>query len=1367
MRLAARLFASVLLLLIAVPVSAVFADPLESFSVTLQGTEVAGVADNSLVVTALADGIPDPTYMGTVTFSSSDTGGDTSLPGDYTFTGGDAGVHHFDVTFTKSGPQTITATDNVDGTITGTGNTTVDAATAFSIDMSGTSSGDLSSGSTRDVTALVEDAFDNPVVGQSVSFAQTGGPGTVTGTGSISTDATGTAIDTVTGVLAGSVTITGTTADAGTDTVMFPVVAGTPANLGLTGLTTNLGSGSTRQLTATVTDAAGNGISGDLVTLMPSGAGTVTGLTDPITNSSGVATDTVTGALVGTVTITATDGNSLTDNLSFNVIPGAPFHIAVTGGTTSLTSGLTRQLTATLTDSAGNPIPGQPITFSKSAGSGSGTVSGFTSPTTNSLGVVNDTVTGVLAGPITITAVDGGVNGQISFTVVPGAPLHLVLSGATTSLTSGTGRILTATVTDAAGNGIPGETVTLSQTGTITGTVGGLTTASTGISGAVNETATGVHAGSVSIVATDGGLTSNTVTFAVIPGTASSLIVSGLSTNLASGATRGVTATVTDLNGNGVAGEQVIFTASTPPGSVNGLTSPTTGASGVVTDTVTGVLAGSVTVTATDGGLTDDLTFTVTAGATNHITLSPSTASMNPGSSQSYTTTAFDNAGNSTDVTGTANLLIAGGTCDLTSCSAVSVGAHTVTSSYSGKTATATLTILNLAPTAVPDSMSTNEDSSSKEFDVLGNDTDPNLDTLTVTAVSTPSHGVVTIDNLGAGIHYTPTPHYNGPDSFDYSIADGHGGVDTTTVTVTVNHVNEVPFFTKGANQTVLENSSPGPVSGWATGMSPGLDPTESGQALTFIVSSDNPGLFSAGPAVDSSGNLTYTPAANTSGVANVSVQIHDDGGTALGGVDTSLPQSFTITVTFVNQAPSFTKGADQAILEDAGPISVPGWASAISSGPGDPTQTLNFIVTNNNNALFTVTGQPAINAAGLLTYTTAPNANGSATVSVSIHDNGGVANGGVDTSAVQTFAIAVTPVNDAPTFVKGANVTLPEEPGPVTHTVTGWATGFNPGGGPDEAGQTVLAYIVTNDHHNLFSTQPAISPNGNLTYELAASRNGTATVSVAVQDNGGTANGGVDTSAIQTFTITIAGVDHAPAAITDSANVVQGSGPTSIDVLANDFDPDLDPLSIVAVCSSATPFPCYQSFTTPRGRAAVSADRKSVTYDPTGSLTGSDQFQYEITDGRGAFAFASVLITIVPDTFAPVASAPVLTSIATTATTVTVMIRWSGTDVGLGIKSYQLQVSHNGGAYTTVTTAAGATSVQQVVTNGTTYTYRVRATDLANNVGAYAISDPFVPARVPRPAPPTRRHGSVTLIEVSAQAATSRRGATITIVQP
>ena len=72
-----------------------------------------------------------------------------------------------------------------------------------------------------------------------------------------------------------------------------------------------------------------------------------------------------------------------------------------------------------------------------------------------------------------------------------------------------------------------------------------------------------------------------------------------------------------------------------------------------------------------------------------------------------------------------------------------------------------------------------------------------------------------------------------------------------------------------------------------------------------------------------------------------------------------------------------------------------------------------------------------------------------------------------------------------------------------------------------DEAAQ-ILTFNVSNDNNPLFSVQPAVAANGTLTYTPAADTIGTATVTVELQDNGGTANGGVDTSAQQTFTITV-----------------------------------------------------------------------------------------------------------------------------------------------------------------------------------------------------------------------------------------------------
>src|SRR5205823_290361 len=120
---------------------------------------------------------------------------------------------------------------------------------------------------------------------------------------------------------------------------------------------------------------------------------------------------------------------------------------------------------------------------------------------------------------------------------------------------------------------------------------------------------------------------------------------------------------------------------------------------------------------------------------------------------------------------------------------------------------------------------------------------------------------------------------------------------------------------------------------------------------------------------------------------ATVTVQVHDNGGVANGGVDTSAAQTFTITVTSLNDAPSFVKGSDQTWQVDTGAQTIAGWATGLSAGPSDESgQALNFIVSNNNNALFAV--QPAIAPNGTLTYTTTTSVTGSAVVTVQLHDN-------------------------------------------------------------------------------------------------------------------------------------------------------------------------------------------------------------------------------------------------------------------------------------------------------------------------------------------------------------------------------------------
>ncbi|CAD5967981.1 DUF4347 domain-containing protein [Planktothrix agardhii] len=141
---------------------------------------------------------------------------------------------------------------------------------------------------------------------------------------------------------------------------------------------------------------------------------------------------------------------------------------------------------------------------------------------------------------------------------------------------------------------------------------------------------------------------------------------------------------------------------------------------------------------------------------------------------------------------------------------------------------------------------------------------------------------------------------------------------------------------------------------------------------------------------------------------------------------------------------------------------------------------------------------------------------------------NGSTANTNIKigiSTATDTAAIIVTPVNDIPSFTATDPTAVNEDSG--AQTVANWAT-FS--AGPTNESAQTATYTVSNiSTPSLFATVPTIDASGNLTYTPAADANGTSTFDVAVQDNGRIANGGVDTSTTQTFTITVNSVNDKP----------------------------------------------------------------------------------------------------------------------------------------------------------------------------------------------------------------------------------------------
>jgi hypothetical protein len=234
-----------------------------------------------------------------------------------------------------------------------------------------------------------------------------------------------------------------------------------------------------------------------------------------------------------------------------------------------------------------------------------------------------------------------------------------------------------------------------------------------------------------------------------------------------------------------------------------------------------------------------------------------------------------------------------------------------------------------------------------------------------------------------------------------------------------------------------------------------------------------------------------------------VVVAVLDDEG------DTVTPPSNQFTVTAVNDKP-VADAQTVIVWEDwlSDPITVTG-QDLDTSGlafSGDFTSTLGTI-------------------AGVLpsvTYLSPLNYNGPDSFSFRLHELT-TWNGQNQMSDPATVEITVTPVNDKPSFTHSGNQTVTQPAG--AQTVGGWVTGFDAGPPDEDLTQGVAEYIiVSNTNPALFSVQPAVAANGTLTYTPAPGAAGSATISVRVRDNGGTAegHGAVDTSDEQLFTITV-----------------------------------------------------------------------------------------------------------------------------------------------------------------------------------------------------------------------------------------------------
>ncbi|MGB8687886.1 MAG: esterase-like activity of phytase family protein, partial [Microcoleus sp.] len=491
----------------------------------------------------------------------------------------------------------------------------------------------------------------------------------------------------------------------------------------------------------------------------------------------------------------------------------------------------------------------------------------------------------------------------------------------------------------------------------------------------------------------------------------------------------------------------------------------------------------------------------------------------------------------------------------------------------------------------------------------------------TWTAFGTPSTAAARLLAGNASIRFVPNADYNGSADITYQAWDGtttNSGTTTTftnggtgdistassigglaafstaseTATITVNSVNDAPSFVKGVDRTLNRNAGPQTVAGWATAISPG-PANESAQTVSFqVVGNDNTGLFSVPPAIDSLGQLTFTPAGGATGTANITLNLKDNGGIANSGVDTSANQAFVVNIT---NNPPIANPDTYTVPHD----------KVLFSGPS--------VLINDTDADFFDVLVPALvkgpsngtivfNPLGDFIYTPKAGFIGTDTFTYSVSDGVGTVPGTVNINVTNN-----PPIAQADNYsINGGTVLSVTVPGVLAND-------------SDADLDTLSAAVAANPTKGSI----ALNKNGSFTYSPNAGFSGTDTFTYTVSD-------GIASSAPATVTVSVK--NNPPVANSDSYTTAFNTSlnVTGLGVLINDTDPENDSLTAVLVTGPT------------KGAIDLKSDG-TFSYTPSAGFAGTDSFTYKANDGKAdsAIATASIIVNNPPTSPTPTSPTP------------------------------------------------------------------------------------------------------------------------------
>ncbi|WP_413614989.1 Ig-like domain-containing protein [Halomonas cupida] len=574
-----------------------------------------------------------------------------------------------------------------------------------------------------------------------------------------------------------------------------------------------------------------------------------------------------------------------------------------------------------------------------------------------------------------------------------------------------------------------------------------------------------------------------------------------------------------------------------------------------------------------------------------------------------------------------------------------------------GSTATATLTVTihgaNDAPEAQAESLTVAEDNSGTG-QVTANDVEG--DDLSYRITTPPAHGTVVIEADGS-YAYTPDTNYNGKDSFEVTVSDGHGGTTVVKVPVTVTPVNDAPTAANDTASAVEDQTLEVPASEGVLSNDHDLDGdtlvvsgfTIEGMSETFRAG-DTAVIDGVGAlTLNADGSYTFEPASNYNGpVPDVRYTINDGhGGEASARLLVEVSaQDDSVVIDGLDDGSA--GGTDGSVKEagladgsdaDSGSEQLDG---SFNVGPADSLRSMTVGGTTLTIAQLLESAESPIEIAGrhgILTITGYDASSGTLSYQYELTSTVNHARGDVS----EVFAIGVTDV-DGDTTAKAGRLAfeiIDDTPRPVDdadsvsegdeRAINGSVSDNDVAGadgaeaavtgvGTDEAATTAgnVGEAITGAYGTLTLNADGsyryVLDNSNL--EVNALQKGEAltdTFTYQTTDADGDA-------VVATLRITIDGVNDAPEATTETVTVPEDGAATG---QVSGTDVEGDDLA-------------YRLDDGPKHGSVVVNEDGSFRYTPDQNFTGEDSFTVVVDDGHGGTTTVTVPITVTPVNDAP-----------------------------------------------------------------------------------------------------------------------------------